>query len=83
MRFGRASLSSMPMNHDCANLMKVVRLQEEQGQTFTLPDGKSVKALAEEVLPEVFAGFAKQQAKVEKAEAEHCKAAKALGAKGG
>jgi hypothetical protein len=61
------------------NFMKVIRLLEEQGQTFTLPGGKSVKAMVEEVLPNGFAGFAKEQAKAEKAGTERYKAAKALG----
>ena len=47
--------------------MKVVRLLEEQGQAFTLPDGKSVKAYVEEVLPGGFEGFAKKQEKAAKA----------------
>ncbi len=59
------------------------KLLEEQGQTFTLADGKSAKAVVEEVPPEGFAGFVKKQAKAEKAEAERYKAAKELGAKGG
>lgn len=59
-----------------AAFMKVMRLLEEQGQTFTLPDGKSVKAYIGEVLPGGFAGFAKEKGKAEKAEAERYKAAK-------
>jgi hypothetical protein len=61
-----------------AAFMKVMRLLEEQGQTFTLPDGKSVKAYVGEVLPGGFAGFAKEKAKAEKAEAERYKVAKEL-----
>lgn len=61
-----------------AAFMKVMRLLEEQGQAFTLPDGKSVKAYVGEVLPGGLAGFAKNKAKAEKAEAERYKAAKEL-----
>jgi hypothetical protein len=78
MKLSDAGEGVVLTKHQYANLMKVVRLLQEQGQTFTLPDGKSVKAVVEEVLPEGFAGFAKQQAKAEKAEAERYKAAKAV-----
>lgn len=60
-----------------AAFMKVMRLLEEQGQTFTLPDGKSVKAYVGELLPEGFAGFAKEKAAAEKVAAERAKQAKA------
>jgi len=47
-------------------LMQLARLLKEQGQEFVLPDGKSVKAYVEEVLPGGFEGFAKEQEKAAK-----------------
>ena len=47
--------------------MKVMRLLEEQGQSFTLADGKSLKAYIGEVLPGSFVGFAMEKAKAQKA----------------
>ena len=48
-------------------LMELARLLKEQGQEFVLPDGKSVKAYVEEVLPGGFEGFVKKQEKAAKA----------------
>ncbi len=76
---GIPELSANPKR--AVTLMKVMRLLEEQGQTFTLPDGKSVKAYVGEVLPGGFAGFAKEKEKAEKAEAERYKVAKAQAVK--
>jgi hypothetical protein len=61
-----------------AAFMKVMRMLEEQGQSFTLADGKSAKAYVGEVLPGGFAGFAKTQAAAEKAAAERYKVAKEM-----
>ena len=76
LNLSEASEGVVVSRQQYANFMKVIRLLEEQGQTFTLPGGKSVKAVVEEVLPGGFTGFAKQQAKAEKERAERAKAAK-------
>ena len=71
-------LKKLPMDKGNKNkaYMKVMRLLEEQGQTFTLPDSKRVKAYVEEILPGGFAGFAKEKEKTQKAGTERYKAAK-------
>ncbi len=71
-------LAAVALSQQAFMIATQMRLLNEPGLTITLPDGKSVKAYVGEVLPGGFAGFAKEKAKAEKAEAERCKAAKEL-----
>lgn len=75
MKLSDAAEGVVVTTQQYAAFMKVMRLLEEQGQTVTLPDGKSVKAYVEEILPGGFAGFAKEKEKTQKAGAERYKAA--------